>query len=84
MIIEGNNEDSIKPFRAADAAAKANTGKLCNCPNSEPSKINLDISAHKSDCWIRKRLQTKGYIVDTSVEPRKFNDGYSLGVVLTH
>jgi hypothetical protein len=63
-------------------AAKANTHRLCNCPNSEPGKISLDICAHESDCWIRKRLLTKHYTVETSVTPEKFNDGYMLGVVV--
>jgi hypothetical protein len=67
---------------AAAAAAKANTCKLCDCPNSEPGKINLDIYAHLLGCHIRKRLQTGRFTVNTSITPKKINDGYNLGVVL--
>lgn len=64
------------------AAAKANTSKLCDCHNSEPGKISLDIFAHESGCHIRKRLQTGRYTVNTSVTPRKISDGFSLGVAI--
>jgi hypothetical protein len=75
-LVKDNNSE--RPHKAI-AVLKL----LCSCPNSEPGKINLDICAHESDCWVRKRLLTKRYTVDTSVIPEKFNDGYSLGVVLS-
>jgi hypothetical protein len=68
---------------AAAAAAKANIRKLlCDCPGSEPGKINLDIYVHLPNCHIRKKLQTGTFTVNTSVTPGKFTDGCSLGVVL--
>jgi hypothetical protein len=76
-----NNTDT-KKFSFPNAA-KAGCRKLCNCSFSEPGKINLDIYAHQANCWIRKKLQTKRYTVDTSVTPEKFTDGYALGVAFT-
>jgi hypothetical protein len=71
-----------KPDRLkVDDVARAKMGKLCDCPNSQPGKINLDIVAHELDCWIRKRLQSGRFTVNTSVIPKKINDGFSLGVV---
>jgi hypothetical protein len=64
------------------AAAKANTRKLCECPGSEPGKINLDVYAHLLGCHIQERLKTGRYTVNTSVTPRKITDGNSLGVAI--
>jgi hypothetical protein len=66
----------------AAAAAKANGRKLCDCPNSEPGKINLDINAHLGGCNIRKKLQSGRFTMNTSVTPSKFTDGCNLGVAL--
>ena len=72
-----------KSYSIPDIVAKANTGRLlCNCPSSDPGKINLDVYAHEPNCRIRKRLQTKRYTVDTSATPEKFVDGYALGVAV--
>jgi hypothetical protein len=72
-----------KPNRLkVDYVAKAKTGKLCDCPCSEPGKINLDISAHEPGCWIRERLESGKYTVNTSVIPHKIIDGCSLGVAI--
>jgi hypothetical protein len=57
---------------------------FCNCPNAEPGKIVLEVSAHQPDCRFRKRLVTKRYTIDTSVTPEQFKDGYSVGVALTN
>ena len=75
---EGNYHNRISKF----IAAKAKTGKLCRYPDSEPGKINLDISADDSGCWIRERLESGKYTVKTSVIPRKIIDGNSLGVAI--
>jgi hypothetical protein len=66
-----------------DAAAKVDAHKLCNCPHSEPGKINLDIYAHLPGCHIRKKLQTGRFTINTSVTPAKFTDGCSLGIALS-
>jgi hypothetical protein len=65
-----------------DDVAKAKTAKRCDCPNSEPGKVKLDIEAHQYGCHFRKKLQTGQFTVNTSVTPKKINDGYSLGIVL--
>jgi hypothetical protein len=65
-----------------DDIAKIKTGKLCDCPNSQPGKINLDIFAHESGCWIRGRLESGKYTVNTSVIPHIIIDGNSLGVAI--
>jgi hypothetical protein len=65
-----------------DAAAKVNAHKLCDCPGSEPGKINLDINAHLRGCNIRKKLQTGRFTTNISVTPSKFTDGCNLGVAL--
>jgi hypothetical protein len=52
---------------------------LCACPNSKLGIVNLDISAHLPGCWIRKKLLTERFTVDTSVT-QEINDGYCLGV----
>jgi hypothetical protein len=72
-----------KPTRSRyDDVAKAKTGKLCDCPNSQPGKINLDIFAHEPGCWIRERLESGKYTVNTSVIPHKIIDGNSLEVAI--
>jgi hypothetical protein len=77
------NKVKVDEDAEAATAAKANIRKLlCDCPGSEPGKINLDIFAHLPGCHIRKRLQTGRFTINTSVTPAKFNDGCSLGVVL--
>jgi hypothetical protein len=64
--------------------AKVNnaTNKFCSCPHAKAGKIDIDISAHERNCRIRKKLVSKGYVVDTSVTPEDFKDGYSLGVAI--
>jgi hypothetical protein len=78
------NRTKVSDIVAATTAttAKASTTKLCNCRGSEPGKIRADIDAHKSNCWIRKRLLTKRYTIGTFVTPERFNDGYVLGVAV--
>jgi hypothetical protein len=56
---------------------------ICHCPNAEPGKIKLDVSAHLPGCWIRKKLLTDRFTVNTSVTPDQFNDGYALGVAVS-
>ena len=64
MIIQSNTNQQDKFIVAkkkpnceiASDAAKVNSHKLCDCPRSEPGKINLDIFSHSSGCHIRKRL----------------------------
>jgi hypothetical protein len=81
MIVQNNlSRSQDKVFHSNN---NHNNNVTCGCPGAKPGKINLDVSAHKSDCWIRKRLLTNQYTRDTCVTPDKFNDGYSLGVVLT-
>jgi hypothetical protein len=68
-----------------EMAAKAKTSRLlCDCPGAEPGKINIDVSAHLSGCWIRKKLLARRYTIDTCVTPEGFKDGYSLGVAITN
>jgi hypothetical protein len=90
-VFKGNNSNQsdkdivTKPSNVeveVDDAAKANTPKLCDCPGSKPGKINLDIYAHLPGCHIRKRLQSGRFTINTSVNPRRISDGFSLGVVL--
>jgi hypothetical protein len=64
-----------------DDVAKADLRKLCDCPNSEPGKVKLDIEAHQHGCHFRKKLQSGQFTTNTSVTPAKFNDGCNLGVV---
>jgi hypothetical protein len=62
---------------------KANIDKrLCDCPHAEPGKINIHASAHEANCWIRKRLVSKRFTVDTSVTPEHVECGYRLGVAI--
>jgi hypothetical protein len=68
--------------RVMISAVKVNLHKLCDCPNSEPGKVSTDTGAHEPGCHIQKRLQTGRYTVNTSVTPRRLNDGYGLGIVL--
>jgi hypothetical protein len=57
---------------------------LCDCPGAEPGKINIEILAHLPECWIRKRLATKAFTIDTSVTlSSEYIGGYGLGVALT-
>jgi hypothetical protein len=63
-------------------AAKVNPNKLCDCPSSELGKVSSDTRDHETGCHIRKRILTGRYGDDTSVIPRKINDGYSLGVMV--
>jgi hypothetical protein len=74
-----NNTIETKKF---SYAARPNAGKFCHCPLSEPGKINLDPCRHQPGYWIRKRLVTKDYTVNTSVTLEKFTDGYALGVAV--
>jgi hypothetical protein len=93
VVKDNNSEQSDKaivikkPERAMShdgiaAKAKANTGKLCGCRNSEPGKIKLDIRAHEPRCHIRKRLQTGRYATYTFVTPGEITGGYSLSVAI--
>jgi hypothetical protein len=73
-----------KPNKAkvSDVAAKACTGKLCNCPNNEPGKIKLNIEYHQYGCRFWKKIWSGLFAVNTSVVPPKIKDGYGLGVVI--
>jgi hypothetical protein len=84
---KGNYNNRVSKFIAGNKVnvkdvAKSNLHKLCDCPNSEPGKVKLDIQAHQQGCHIRKKLQTGQFTITTSVTPRKIRDGYCLGVVL--
>jgi hypothetical protein len=74
-------EDTI--VRINPAKVKVNNTRFCQCPGSEPGKIKIDTSAHESGCWLRKKLLSGRYAMNTSVIPPKIDDGYSLGVALT-
>ena len=86
MIVKNtNSHHSDKDIADNDyfLAAKVNTSsKLCGCPGSEPGKIKIDVSAHEHNCWVKKRLLTKRFTIDTSVTPHDFHDGYSLGAAV--
>ena len=91
IVKDNNSEQSHKDIvtkkpnsrvMISGVAANVNLRKLCDCPNSEPGKVNTDIGVHEPGCHIRKRLQTGRYMVNTSVTPQKFNDGCSLGVAI--
>jgi hypothetical protein len=61
---------------------KAKPSKVrCDCAGSEPGKIDINIKAHSSECWIRKKILSKRFTNDTSVIPTIWNDGVRLGVV---
>ena len=88
MMFKDNYNNRVSKFittqkpnnlKVSEVVAKVCTDKLCNCPKSEPGKI----SAHEPGCHIRERLRSSRYTINTSVTPRKFNDGCNLGVVLT-
>jgi hypothetical protein len=53
---------------------------FCSCPSAEPGKIKIDASEHIPNCWVRRKLATNHYNMDTSITPDKFMDGYSIGV----
>lgn len=80
----GNKDEIIKRSAAATVRVKAKTKSksrvTCGCPGSEPGKINTDFLAHVYGCWIRKKLLTKQFTINTSAIPSKYNDGYRLGV----
>jgi hypothetical protein len=88
---EDNYQNRISKFiatqkpnrvKVSDVAAKACTDKLCNCLNSEPGKIKLNIEAHQYGCRFWKKTRSSRFSVNTSVVPRKINDGYGLGFVI--
>jgi hypothetical protein len=80
MIVQNNISRSQDKVFHSDINNNSNV--TCGCPGTKADKINLDVFAHESNCWIRKRLLTQRYAIDTSITPEKFNDGYRLGVVL--
>jgi hypothetical protein len=66
-----------------DVDFKVSGKKFCDCPHSEPGKINLESKAHVPGCPIRKKLVRLKIAVDTSVvPPSTCTDGYSLGVAV--
>jgi hypothetical protein len=84
MMSKGNYHSQIfKRSVPVGISTKSAASSYCSCPGSEPGKINIDASAHLSGCWIRKRLVTGQYTTDTSIISEQYNDGCSLGVVLT-
>lgn len=68
----GSSKDYHLSFNAANAVS-------CGCPGATPGKIKVDISAHLSNCPIRKKLITEKCTTDTFVYS-KLTDGYRLGV----
>jgi hypothetical protein len=52
----------------------------CDCAGSKVGIINLDPSAHLPGCWIRKKIRSKQFAVNTSVVPTDYDGGYTLGV----
>jgi hypothetical protein len=62
--------------------AKTNHKVICRCPNSKPGIINADILAHIPNCWVRRRLVSRRFTVNTSAVPRECDDGYVLGVAM--
>ena len=74
-----NDKVSFKFFLAK---AKTTSEVRCGCPSSETGIIKCDVSEHEANCWVRKKLVSKKYITDTSVTPKRFVDGYNLGVAI--
>jgi hypothetical protein len=74
--VKGNNHNRV--FK--DVAAKANPGKLCNCPSSEPGKVKIDVDQHLAGC--RFRTRSRRYASKTLAIPNRIVDGFSLGVVV--
>jgi galactose-1-phosphate uridylyltransferase len=78
--------ENYQPTRYRFHLAKAKTNnniRSCDCPGSKVGIIKVDLSAHVSGCWIRKKLLTDRFTVNTSVTPNQFNDGYALGVAVS-
>lgn len=72
--------DSDRENKFYFAKSKTNGVRRCKCPSADPGKIVIDISAHLPGCWLRKRLLSKRFTIDTSAIPSECNDGYQLGV----
>jgi hypothetical protein len=87
-----NHKASLKSYDTDTAATnedfvgrvvtKVNLHKICNCPGSEPGKVNADIRTHLPGCHIRERLKSGRYTVHTSAIPRRITDGCSLGLAI--
>jgi hypothetical protein len=71
---KGLSTNGLSEVEKLGAAVIYNNKKFCDCPSAEPGKINIDLCAHLDNCWIRKRLGTKGYTTDTSITPQNFKD----------
>ncbi len=84
--VQSNHHNRLSKYiagnkvKVSDVAATAYTDKLCNCPNSEPGKVKIDIDEHLPGCRFRKR--SSRYAMKTSVIPSKIVDGCSLGIAL--
>jgi hypothetical protein len=80
-IKDSSNEATYEDF-AATALVKAKTKSKVRsgCLGIEPGKINTDPLAHVIGCWIRKRLISRKFTLDTSAVPNKRNDRFRLGV----
>jgi hypothetical protein len=77
-----SNEAAYKDFAAARVIIKAKTNHkvACGCPGSKPGIINTDILTHLPNCWVRRRLLSKRFTINTSAVPSECDDGYVLGV----
>jgi hypothetical protein len=60
--------------------AKTNHKVICRCPSSKLGIINTDILTHLPNCWVRRRLLSKRFTINTSAVPSECDDGYVLGV----
>jgi hypothetical protein len=74
-----NGLSEVERFGAAEIYTSK---KFCECPSSQKGIINLDVSAHTSNCRFRKRLVSKRFTMDTSITPEDFKDGYQLGAAI--
>jgi hypothetical protein len=72
---------SYKDYATASTVkAKTNHKVTCSCPGSKPGIINADILAHLPNCWVRRRLLSRRFTINTSAVPSECDDGYVLGV----
>jgi len=75
------NSFSYKDYAIASTVkAKTNHKVTCSCLGSKPGIINTDVLAHLPNCWVRRRLLSKRFTVNTSAVPSECDDGYVLGV----
>jgi len=79
MSVDVKENNPKRPFKFY---CKALPIKLCNCRGSEPEKVSCDVRDHEIRCHIRKRILSGHYTTNTSVLPKRIDDGYCLGVII--